>query len=191
MQLFFNIIIVFINIFILTVSYFILRKKFDSRYLNKAVLDNTKKELNNFMRSINDATLNNCNVIEAKVEDLKKIIEKADLKIKEIESLLRIEFNKNIENVANENASLPARQVVSPNKMLANYRKKNQLSEKVELDTEKIEQLKKEMEKMDLSEKIRFLYNKKIPDVEIKKILALPSGEFEVLFNVMNMDDKF
>jgi hypothetical protein len=35
------------------------------------------------------------------------------------------------------------------------------------------------------------LYNKKIPDVEIKKILALPSGEFEVLFNVMNMDDKF
>jgi hypothetical protein len=75
--------------------------------------------------------------------------------------------------------------------MLANYRKKNQLSEKVELDTEKIEQLKKEMEKMDLSEKIRFLYNKKIPDVEIKKILALPSGEFEVLFNVMNMDDKF
>ena len=44
-MMFFNIIIVFINIFILTVSYFILRKKFDSRYLNKAVLDNTKKEL--------------------------------------------------------------------------------------------------------------------------------------------------
>ncbi|MEE1289595.1 MAG: hypothetical protein UHW86_01035 [Spirochaetota bacterium] len=190
-MIFLNIIIVFINIFILTVLYFVLKRKFDSRYLNKTVLDNAKKELNNFMRSINDATLNNCNVIEAKVEDLKKIIEKADLKIKEIESLLRIEFNKNIENVANENASLPARQVVSPNKMLANYRKKNQLSEKVELDTEKIEQLKKEMEKMDLSEKIRFLYNKKIPDVEIKKILALPSGEFEVLFNVMNMDDKF
>ena len=71
-MIFLNIIIVLVNIFILLVSYFVLKQKFDSRYLNKMVLDSAKKELNNFMRSINDATLNNCNVIEAKVEDLKK-----------------------------------------------------------------------------------------------------------------------
>jgi hypothetical protein len=47
------------------------------------------------------------------------------------------------------------------------------------------------MEKMDLLEKVRFLHNKKISVQEIKKILSLPSGEFEVLLNVMNMDDKF
>ena len=189
-MMFFNIIIVFINIFILTVSYFILRKKFDSRYLNKAVLENTKKELNNFMRSINDATLNNCNVIEAKVEDLKKLIEKVDVKAKEIESLINIEFNKNI-NQINENTSAFARKVVSPDKMLANYRKKSQTVENNLLKQEEIDVLKKEMEKMDLLEKVRFLHNKKISVQEIKKILSLPSGEFEVLLNVMNMDDKF
>ena len=189
-MMFFNIIIVFINIFILTVSYFIFKKKFDSRYLNKVVLDNTKKELNNFMRSINDATLNNCNVIEAKVEDLKKLIEKVDVKAKEIESLINIEFNRNI-NQINENTSAFTKKVVSPDKMLANYRKKNQTVENNLLRQDEIDVLKKEMEKMDLLEKVRFLHNKKISVQEIKKILSLPSGEFEVLLNVMNMDDKF
>lgn len=189
-MIFLNIIIVLVNIFILFVSYFVLKQKFDSRYLNRMVLDSTKKELNNFMRSINDATLNNCNVIEAKVEDLKKIIEKADDKILEIENLLKMEINKSSESMANENQPISKKTVVSPNKMLASYRKRNQTSENYPLGQEEIESLKKEMERMNLREKIRFLYNKKMPDFEIKKILALPDGEFEVLFNVMNMDDK-
>ena len=189
-MIFLNIIIVLDNIFILLVSYFVLKQKFDSRYLNKMVLDSAKKELNNFMRSINDATLNNCNVIEAKVEDLKKIIEKADDKILEIENLLKMEINKSSESMANENQPISKKTVVSPNKMLASYRKRNQTSENYPLGQEEIESLKKEMERMNLREKIRFLYNKKMPDFEIKKILALPDGEFEVLFNVMNMDDK-
>lgn len=189
-MIFLNIIIVLVNIFILLVSYFVLKQKFDSRYLNKMVLDSAKKELNNFMRSINDATLNNCNVIEAKVEDLKKIIEKADDKILEIENLLKMEINKSSESMANENQPISKKTVVSPNKMLVSYRKRNQTSENYPLGQEEIESLKKEMERMNLREKIRFLYNKKMPDFEIKKILALPDGEFEVLFNVMNMDDK-
>lgn len=187
----FNIIIVFVNILILTVSYFVFKQKFDSRYLNKTVLDNTRKELNNFMRSINDATLNNCNVIEVKVEDLKKLIEKADVKIKEIEALLAVEFNKSAENRDTDRVSVSARQNISPDKILAGYRKKNQTSENNLLSREDIERLKKEIEKMDLLGKIRFLSEKKISNSEIKKILALPDGEFEVLLNVMNMDDKF
>lgn len=184
----FNIIVILINILILTVSYFVFKQKFDSRYLNKTVLDNTRKELNNFMRSINDATLNNCNVIEVKVEDLKKLIEKADVKIKEIEALLAVDFNKSTDSDRN---SAPAKQNISPDKILAGYRKKNQTSENGLLRKEDIDKLKKEIEKMDLLEKIRFLSEKEISNSEIKKILALPAGEFEVLLNVMNMDDKF
>lgn len=187
----FNIIIVLTNILILTVSYFVFKQKFDSRYLNKTVLDNTRKELNNFMRSINDATLNNCNVIEVKVEDLKRLIEKADIKIKEFETLLAAEFNKNANNSDNNKISSAARQNISPDKILAGYRKRNQTSGNNFLKKEDIEILKREIEKMDLLEKIRFLSDKKIPNSEIKKILALPAGEFEVLLNVMNMGDKF
>ena len=140
-MIFLNIIIVLVNIFILLVSYFVLKQKFDSRYLNKMVLDSAKKELNNFMRSINDATLNNCNVIEAKVEDLKKIIEKADDKILEIENLLKMEINKSSESMANENQPISKKTVVSPNKMLASYRKRNQTSENYPLGQEEIESL--------------------------------------------------
>lgn len=186
----FNIIIVLINVLILTVSYFVFKQKFDSRYLNKTVLDNTRKELNNFMRSINDATLNNCNVIEVKVEDLKKLIEKADVKISEFETLLTAECNKSADSGDNK-ISAVSEQNISPDKILAGYRKKSQTSGNNLLKKEDVEHLKKEIEKMDLLEKIRFLSNKKISNSEIKKILALPVGEFEVLLNVMNMDDKF
>ena len=94
-------------------------------------------------------------------------------------------------NQINENTSAFTKKVVSPDKMLANYRKKNQTVENNLLRQDEIDVLKKEMEKMDLLEKVRFLHNKKISVQEIKKILSLPSGEFEVLLNVMNMDDKF
>lgn len=183
----FNIIVTLINIFILTVSYFVFKQKFDSRYLNKTVLDNTRKELNNFMRSINDATLNNCNIIEVKVEDLKKLIEEADIKIKEIEKLLAVDFNKSTDG---DGFSASANQNISPNKILAGYRKKNQTSENSLLKKEDIDKLKKEIEEMDLLGKFRFLSEKKIPISEIKKILDLPTGEFEVLLNVVNINDK-
>ena len=101
-----------------------------------------------------------------------------------------MEMNKTAESMVNKKQPISKKTVVSPNKMLASYRKRNQTSENYPLGQEEIESLKKEMERMNLREKIRFLYNKKMPDFEIKKILALPDGEFEVLFNVMNMDDK-
>lgn len=191
----FNVIFIFLNLLIIIVSYFVMNRKFEKKYLNREIINNVKKELNNLMLSLNNTTRGSVDVMEAKTGKLRELLFEADQKIQLLEERLKniekreskIEKVKPFDPMMEEEDS----ELYSPQKV---FKKKNQKIEADEIAKfkKKIaeEELEQKLAEMDITQKILFLQERGFLEDEIRKKLALDAGEFEFLININHIDFK-
>lgn len=190
-MVFLNIFTILINLMIVIFSFLILKNRFDRRYLNKNILSEVKKEINNLIINLNETAVNSVSLSENKIEELKKILNQADIKISQMEDRLKNIERKEvkIKTVKLEDAdtekNLISSNVYSPERIINKSSKKQTENEekqrniKIELELENTQ-----LEQMTVKEKIVYLDGKGLKPDEIRSRLSLDEGEFEFLLNI-------
>ncbi len=197
----FNIFIVIINISSIIFAFFIYKKKFDARYLNKSILDEVKRSINELIVSLNETTLHTVTLSETKVTQLKQLVGEADVKLKQLENRLKNFEKKEIKAKDTIKQTIDVKSDSIENDIPFFYKPESIIlrSEVIreEINTKDI-LLKKELEiektqfeKLTIIEKIKYLNEKGLTPAEIRTQLSIDSGEFDFLVNIEGINLKF
>lgn len=178
-----------INIFLIFFSFFYLKYWLEKKIMNKEILSELKKEINNVIINLNDTTINNINLMEGRIKErLEKLNEILDFTDKKIHGLDKISTKKIKiinEEAKKEEEEINKVKVYSPQKIVkkqievAENKKRNDMA------------LDLALKDLSLPEKIRYLRKEGFDNEEARKKLNLEIGEFQFFENMNNYNERF
>ncbi|HOJ63708.1 MAG TPA: hypothetical protein PLE45_04740 [Spirochaetota bacterium] len=179
-----NFFLLILNILILIFGYLIIKRKFEKRYINREIIEEVKKEINQIIIKLNETTFSNISLIDEKIKRLHKMLNFVDKKISGLDKKIKESFEeeKKEEEILND-------LTYSPQKIVKQSQK---ISETVKEEEDKkiLEEnlIEEEMKNMAIDEKVKFLIGKNWDIDRIKKKLNLSSGEIELIFNINSLN---
>lgn len=192
----FNVILLLINLIIVSGSFFLFKYKFDNRYLNRDILNEVKKEINNLIVNLNETTIKSVSISENKIMILKELLKQSDIKMSQLEDRLK-NFEKKelrtkgiiknqIENESENIVTYTPQQIAKST--IINTELNNVLKLKSDFE-DKLEET--QLEKLTITDKIIYLNERGLSRDAIRKKLSLDPGEFDFLVNIENINLKF
>ncbi|MCG8569641.1 MAG: hypothetical protein MJB14_05845 [Spirochaetes bacterium] len=180
-----NLSILVINILVLIFGYQLVKKRIEKKVVNKQILSDIKKEMNGLIMNLNETTLSNVSIIEEKVENLKKLLQLADKKIHGLSESIE-EFSQ---------LSQPPKPKTEPlsntytlEKVVNQSRKVSEIKNREKEEKKEWEKsLREEIKELSSNDKIKHLNEKGLSSDEIRKIIQMDKGEFELLLNLENI----
>ncbi len=175
-----NFFLLITNILILIFGYIIIKAKFEKRYINKNIIEDVKKEINQIIIKLNETTFSNISLIDEKIKRLNKLLNFADRKIAGLDKKIKESFEQQ------EKEELLLKELTySPQKIVKQSQKVSEIIKEEETKKKEEEALiEEEMKSMNINEKVIFLMQKNIDMETIKKRLNLSSGELEFILNI-------
>jgi hypothetical protein len=190
-----NILFFIINIFAIIIAYFIILNKIENKVLNRKILDKIKEEVNSIIVQLNEATLNNVNLLEDKIQNLNKRIQLAS---KKIGGLKAGEDNKNLfdaiisDDKPEQTVNTDSIMTYSPKKIVNQSKKISEeiINEKMNIENNpvKVPDEFDGVKNLSQAEKVIYLVKKGWNLSQIQKKLGLTSGEIELLINMENIN---
>lgn len=197
-----NVLLTIFNAILIVGAYFFIRRSVQRQVVNRDVLAEIKKEVNGIIVNINETTMNNVSLIEEKAANLNRLIALAD---KRAHGLAKVEL-KQVQPVRVKEPVAAAKTVIidkrvdeqvqpvvnnksySPQKVVQQSRMTGEkLLEERRRNEEKRQQLLKEVEGLPIVDKVRRLGEKGFTEDEVRRILKMDRGEFEMLLNFENL----
>ncbi len=180
-----------VNVTGLILGLWYLKRRLESKAVNREIFDKVKKEINSIMVSLNQATYDNITIIDEKIQSLKNTTESADIKIIELKEKFNdmsklIDLKKKEIDVAFSDfipdSTYNPKKIVKQSTKTAEIINEPNLFKKVVFDGETIPE-----KKISIVEKVNNLYQSGYGVEEIKKMTGLSSGELELLININSM----
>jgi hypothetical protein len=190
-----SVIFFILNIFAVIIAYFIILNKIEKKIINKKILDKIKEEVNSIIVQLNEATLNNINLLEDKIKNLNKRIHLASRKIGGLktESEKSDKFTDILsddelgikENSGSMLTYSPKKIVNQSMKITEELINTKMKAGKTEFSEEN--DINNEIKNLSRAEKAVYLHKKGWNIKEIQKKAGLSSGEIEFLINMENI----
>ena len=200
-----QIILVCINLVIVIGGFIYVRYRLDKRYVNREVLNEVRQEINQCIIELDNAVLQNVDLINSKTESLKKLIDVSEMKIVQAQDLLREvekkhnsisqfahtkekESARGIEKQKEKNQDQELFPFYSPTKIYSDStKKKKQDIADVTIVKEEKNTIEATIAQMNMEEKIQFLIKKGYSKEKIRETLKIDDGEFELILNIKNI----
>lgn len=185
MTIFINILLVMVNLGVIIAGYFIVKNRIKQKLVKKEVIEEVKKEINSLMVSFNETTHHNITLLEDKIRILNKVIALADKKIHGLESYIeKIDRKKEEKRPPGQKLTYSPQKIIKQSRKQTEILKSNQSNKagEDEFDNDN-ETVLKELEGLTIIEKIKTLITKGKTREEVRKILKLDRGEFDLLIN--------
>jgi len=174
-----NIIILLLNLIILAFGYYLIKNKIERSLVNKELIKKVKEEVNSIIIQLNEATLNNINLIEEKKRNLDKLVILADKKKNGLNSKItkeqQLDFDAMLRN--DDKPVYTPEKIAKQKKIVQEVKKENIV---------KVKTIEDEIKGMPIIDKINYLSDKGYKEKDIIKITGISSGELELILNIEN-----
>lgn len=181
-----NFFLLLLNILILIGGYLIIKSKFEKRYINKNIIEDVKKEINNIIIKLNETTFSNISLIDEKIKRLSRMLNFVDKKIAGLDKKIKDSFEEEDkeENLL-KNLTYSPQKIVKQTQIFSEIKKEE---EDRKIAEEKL--LDEQMKNMAIDHKVIFLIEKNWNIEDIKKKLNISSGEIELILNLNKINSR-
>lgn len=185
-MIFINFVFFISNILVIIFGYLIIKSNIEKKYVNKAIIDNIKKEINALIVQLNETTNDNITLIEERVKRLDRFLKIVDKRIGGLDNKIPDswkDYDKPRQNVDNF--------LYSPQKVVKQTEKMAEIiSSKEEKALAEETATNDALKNLTTSERVAYLFDNGWSTDAIKKKLGLSTGEMELLLNIQNLNNN-
>ncbi|HPO49370.1 MAG TPA: hypothetical protein PLO89_03505 [Spirochaetota bacterium] len=174
-----NFIFVIANILVIAFGFLLMKSKLQKLTVNKEILESIKKEINMMIVKLNETTVNNISLVEAKTKDLERLIRIADKKRSGLD--IKIEDGKDFFEKPDEKLN---NLTYSPQKIVKQSKETSENEYRVNFSERKIDTIDEVIKDLPVREKIKILLDEGFSNEDVRKKLKMSSGEFELILNI-------
>ena len=185
-MIFINFVFFISNILVIIFGYLIIKSNIEKKYVNKAIIDNIKKEINALIVQLNETTNDNITLIEERVKRLDRFLKIVDKRIGGLDNKIPDswkDYDQPRQNVDNF--------LYSPQKVVKQTEKMAEIiSSKEEKALAEETATNDALKNLTTSERAAYLFDNGWSTDAIKKKLGLSTGEMELLLNIQNLNNN-
>ncbi len=185
-MIFINFVFFISNILVIIFGYLIIKSNIEKKYVNKAIIDNIKKEINALIVQLNETTNDNITLIEERVKRLDRFLKIVDKRIAGLDGKIPDswkDYDQPKQNVDNFLYS-PQKLVKQTEKMAEIISSKEEKALAAETATNDA------LKNLSTPERVAYLFDNGWSADAIKKKLELSTGEMELFMNIQDLNNN-
>lgn len=180
-----NFFLVIINILIMIFGYLYMKKKIERLVLNKDILKDIKREINDLIVKLNETTVNDITIIEEKAKKLESLLRLSERKIRSLDGKNPPEDIIIKEFIEKPKINTYSPQIIVKQSLINTENYKEELDDLTKIPNErKLDSIDEVLNGLPLNEKVKILYEEGWNAVDIRKKLSLSEGEFDLIKNI-------